>query len=193
MSKKWVFEELVSGDKDFVGLIAYSLYKFQKHTLATNLRQSGSKEDEIALQTQNFHDATINSGQMDALNTKASQMLNDMVEQTLASQEKVVSNKVQELMKNHRQELEKKDQKHKKELLTQERKLITKITRLSVANEHWLSRLWKWVWSGVPSACATLLVTFLIYAGAMIMVDEDKRQEILSSAVEKIVGVKEQP
>ncbi|MFT7223124.1 MAG: hypothetical protein ACI82Z_000656 [Cellvibrionaceae bacterium] len=52
LTEKWVFESLAKDDKDSIGLIAYALYKNQKHTLTTSLRKEGKGEGSAS---QNAH------------------------------------------------------------------------------------------------------------------------------------------
>lgn len=81
MEKKWVFEELVESDRDFVGLIAYALYKDQKHRLAVSLREQGKTEDEIADKVQTFHDSVIHSGHLSDYTNKSTKLVEGLVEE----------------------------------------------------------------------------------------------------------------
>ncbi|CBJ88883.1 hypothetical protein HZS38_12070 [Xenorhabdus nematophila] len=76
MSKKWVFEALVKDDKDAVGLIAYALYKYRKHILATNLRNQGENESIIKKEVSIFHKQTLQNNSPDDYRDRATHYLN---------------------------------------------------------------------------------------------------------------------
>lgn len=81
--KKWVFKQLVENDEDFVGFIAYTFYKLQKHDVANYHRSEGKTEDEINAYLTHFHDQTVNNPRaLQDYRDKASTILNDLVDST---------------------------------------------------------------------------------------------------------------
>ena len=81
--KKWVFQQLVENDEDFVGFIAYTFYKLQKHDLADSHRSEGKTEDEINAYLTHFHDQTVNNPRaLQDYRDKASTILNDLIDST---------------------------------------------------------------------------------------------------------------
>ena len=57
--KEWVFEKLVASETDAIGLLAYALYKHEKHELACKLRKSGASEGDIDSQVSTFHNQAL--------------------------------------------------------------------------------------------------------------------------------------
>ena len=83
MSKKWVFESLVTDDKDAIGLIAYAFYKRKKHTLATSLRSEGKDESHIQQEVRTFHDHALQSNALPDYREEAKKFLDEIFDLSL--------------------------------------------------------------------------------------------------------------
>jgi Fe2+ transport system protein B len=114
MGKKWVFNSLVTSDNDPIGLLAYSLYKFQKDEIGKKLRSGDMKEPEIAQQLSSFHDATLHSDTaLRDFRDKAVRMIELIGEKTVEAHRKRIV----------------KEYEAKSEILTEEKKEFDKSVR----------------------------------------------------------------
>ncbi|AWL12821.1 hypothetical protein HMF8227_02369 [Saliniradius amylolyticus] len=180
MGKKWVFEELVKDDKDSVGLIAYALYKREKHVLASGLREDGHDEDEIQAQTATFHDQAVSSDRINSYREQATTYLNRIINEVEENKEK-----------EHKEQLEKLNKTHKRELTKERQKLIKQMKDFQSANQTFQQRLIHWLFSGIPAMFSSILLTCLVLGASMMMVSESKRQEIFVSVVSQYFAVDE--
>lgn len=57
--RRWVFEELVKDENDFIGLIAYGLYKHKKHELAIYYKSQDRSDEQIALELRKFQEQSL--------------------------------------------------------------------------------------------------------------------------------------
>lgn len=181
MNKKWVFESLVTDDKDAIGLIAYALYKHKKHTLATSLRKAGHGEEHIQQQVQTFHDQTLQNNSLDDYREKAKNFLDKIFKEIEAD--------VKASFEKEKAQLEKQ---HQKDLANEKRKLYQNIKNYQHANRAWYEKLGAWLLSGIPGIASSFLVTCLIIGASVLLISEDKRQEMLRSLWAEYFGVQQQ-
>ncbi|MEQ1961616.1 hypothetical protein ABLB69_00190 [Xenorhabdus khoisanae] len=174
MSKKWVFEVLVKDDKDAIGLIAYALYKYRKHILATNLRNQGKNENSIQKELTIFHDQTIQNNSIDDYREKAVDYLNQLIEQ--------IESKQKESFNKEKTKLEKKCQ----DVIKKEKNnLLKNISEYQHVNKSWFKKLGYWLLSGIPSIVSSFLITCFLLGASMLILPENKRQEVLAYSIEK--------
>lgn len=181
MNKKWVFESLVTDDKDAVGLIAYALYKHKKHTLATSLRKAGNKEEYIQQQVQTFHDQTLQNNSLDDYREKSKNFLDQIF--------KELENSIQADFEREKTLLAKQ---HKKELANQQKLLYQKIKNFQYAKQGWPKKLGIWLLSGIPGIVSSILVTSLIIGASVLFTSEDTRQEVLLSLLSEYLGIQQE-
>ncbi|WP_428242325.1 hypothetical protein [Gynuella sp.] len=181
MTKKWVFESLVKDDQDSIGLIAYALYKHKKHTLATSLRKEGKNEEYIQQQVQTFHDQTLQNNSLDDYREKAKNFLN-----------KIFSELEADISAGFEKEKAQLEKQHKKDLANEKRKLCQNIKNYQHANRTWYEKLGAWLLSGIPGIVSSFLVTCLIIGASVLLISEDKRQDMLRSLWAEYFGVQQQ-
>lgn len=74
--KSWVFKKLVNDDKDFVGLVAYGFYKFDKSVYAEQLEGQGKPQREIDKALNQMHTQIVSTPSMlDSYRDKATQFI----------------------------------------------------------------------------------------------------------------------
>ncbi|WP_392385082.1 hypothetical protein [Marinomonas primoryensis] len=178
LDKKWVFKELVKDDRDFVGLLAYAMYKHKKHTLASTLRDKGNSEDVIIQRTQDFHDNALDSNSLRVYQEEAKTYLNSLI-----------ANIEQEHKTRFEKEKNTLEAKLKADLRKQKKELIDDISKYKAQDTNWPYRIFVWILSGMPSAVAAIIITLVVYAGAMAMAGEDQKKEVISEMVQKLSGV----
>lgn len=178
MDKKWVFKELVKDDRDFVGLLAYAMYKHKKHTLASTLRDKGNTESIIVQRIQDFHDNALDSNSLKVYQEEAKTYLNSLI-----------ANIEQEHKVRFEKEKNRLETKLKNDLKTQKKELIDNISKYKAQDTGWPYRVFVWILSGMPSAVAAIIITLVVYAGAMAMAGEDQKREVISEMIQKFSGV----
>lgn len=178
MTKKWVFESLVTDDKDAIGLIAYALYKHKKHTLATSLRKEGKEEGYIQQQVQTFHDQTLQNNSLGDYREKANSFLDEIFDEL----EEIISAD----FKKEKAKLEKQCQ---NEIKNQKAKILKNMREYQTANKSPLEKLGLWLLSGIPGIVSSFVLTCFILGASIFLVNEDKRQEVFADLASKYLGV----
>lgn len=191
MSKKWVFEKLVENDQDVKGLIAYALYKNSKHNLAKTLRQEGNTEDYISSQAQTFHDQTVsNQTALDSYRSQSKIFLDDLIQSIEQHFEQQFSKKLQDEKKSFEEQKRQHAKDCEKRIIKEKKEFIQKIQALELKQLHWTVKLLRWVFSGVPKAIASTLVTILIFGLIVTFsVSEADKQTIISNFAKEIVNL----
>lgn len=178
MSKQWVFESLVTDDKDAIGLIAYALYKNEKHTLATNLRRQGRPEETIQQEVNTFHDQTLQNNSLGYYRDRATTYLSDLIQ-------RVQDDEIEKFNK----EKAKIEKQHQNELKNQRTKILKSMREYQTANKSALEKIGLWLLSGIPGIVSSFIVTCLIIGASVLFISEDKRQDMLKSLWAEYFGV----
>lgn len=178
LTKKWVFESLVTDDKDAIGLIAYALYKNEKHTLASSLRQQGKDEQTIQQEVKIFHDHTLQNNSLGHYKDRATTYLSKLIQ-------KVQDDEIEKYQK----EKMKSDKQHQTELKKQRAEILKGMREYQTANKSALDKLTHWLLSGLPGIVSSFLITCFILGASMLLVSEDRRQEVFAELASKYLGV----
>ena len=181
MTKKWVFGSLVTDDKDAIGLIAYALYKNEKHTLASNLRRQGKDEPTIQQEVNTFHDQTLQNNSLSYYRDRATNYLSDLIQRVQDDERE-----------NFAKEKTKLEKRHQNELKNQRTKILKSMREYQTANKSALEKLGLWLLSGIPGIVSSFLVTCLIIGASVLFISEDKRQEMLTNLWAEYFGVQQQ-
>lgn len=180
MTKKWVFESLVTDDKDAIGLIAYALYKNEKHTLASNLRRQGQDEPTIQQEVNTFHDQTLQNNSLSYYRDRATNYLSDLIQRVQDDERE-----------NFLKEKAKLEKQHQNDLKNQRTKILKSMREYQTANKSALEKLGLWLLSGIPGIASSFLVTCLIIGASVLLISEDKRQEMLTNLWAEYFGVQQ--
>lgn len=178
MTKKWVFESLVTDDKDAIGLIAYALYKNEKHTLASNLRKQGKLEPEIQQEVNTFHDQTLQNNSLTHYRERATTYLSEIIERVQKDEhEKYLKEKA------------KLEKQHGNALKNQKTKILKNMREYQHANKSFVEKLSAWLLSGIPGIVSSFIITCFILGASMLLVSEDRRQEVFAELASKYLGI----
>lgn len=181
MPKIWVFEELVDGEQDLQGLMAYALYKHKKHTLAVSLRNSGVDEEVISDRLNNFHDDQVASQQIEDYRERSSTMLDNLFV-------KIEEDVKDQLDKQHKKEIERLEKERVKALKTSEDRLVRNIIRYKADKRSFWMKTWLWLASGVPAALSAVVVSAIFYAMLFFLVPDDLKKDVYKGAFQTITG-----
>lgn len=176
-NKKWVFDTLVEHDKDAIGLIAYALYKYKKHTLAKTLRAEGSTEEHIQEQVRTFHDQTLQNSSLEDYREKATNYLNELF--------KKVEDTERDKYSREKAQLEKQ---FKKDILKERREFIKNVQEYERMHKPWHSVVGSFLLSGIPGIVSSFLIFCLIVGAAIFFVPEAERTSILTKLFAEYVG-----
>lgn len=189
MSQKWVFEALVENDKDFIGLIAYALYKHKKHALAQSLRSNGKAESYIVEQVRIFHDQTLQNNSLKDYREKAKIYLSEVYGQL----EKGITSQYEEKEKQLKQAHEAREAQTKKEcdarIKKEKREFIKSVQEYERANKTMLSIFCAWLISGIPGVIASFVLTAFVIGSSVLLVPEEKRKEVFATLAAEYLGV----
>lgn len=178
LSKKWVFDSLVTDDKDAIGLIAYALYKHKKHTLAVNLRDEGKDEDTIQKEVNTFHDQTLQNNSLDDYRDKATKYLSDLIQRVQDDERAEFDKEKVKLAKAQQNELK-----------NQRSKILKNMREYQSANKSMMEKLGNWLLSGIPGIVSSFILTCFFLGASMLLVTQEKRQEVFAELVSKYLGV----
>lgn len=85
----FIFKELVNGDDDIVGLLAYSLYKKEKISWIQNFKKSHDKRDPNEEEISSFHDACNTKERLSSYKKDAVSLLTMVTADTTKKNSKV--------------------------------------------------------------------------------------------------------
>lgn len=157
---QWVYKKIVKDDRDFVGLIAYGLYKKRKSELANNYRKKGLSEAEITSKLKEFHDQEVQGNDaLDSYRSRAESLLNDML---LKSQ-----------MSAKREAFE---------CILSEAE-VSKVTSMGK-----FEKFGKWLFSGLPSAVSTVVISAIVLGVLAFFASPEEKGRFTSGVVNKAVG-----
>lgn len=188
MKKQWVFDVLVEDNEDVEGLLAYSMYKARKHELASNLRELGKQEHEIAKEIKSYHDSIVSTPSMQKdLKLRASSMLNEIAAQLEGGIRKVEVQPLENKLEKQKADFELKIKKMKEEHDSAIRKNTRKAQSALLANASRLSplpiwsRFFQWLLNGFSGVFAAALMTALLYGLIYASAPEDEQSNAQSS------------
>lgn len=189
LSKRWVFTELVDDDTDYVGLIAYALYKVEKNQLAESLKKQGFNSAHIDAKVKEFHDSVV---EIPKTKARYRQTAEEVMRSLVTNMENKIRPEFQGQIEKLQKQVVDKDKKHTAELAKAKRLGVESFydaycTGNKEGKSKWLlSALW--LWSGFSGVFAAIIVAVAVYGLAAMFLTSDKREEILSSAADNIIS-----
>lgn len=179
MTKKWVFESLVKDDKDAIGLIAYALYKNEKHTLASNLRhKEGKLEPEIQQEVKTFHDQTLQNNSLKHYRERATTYLSEIIERVQKDESEKYQKEKAKLEKHHANDLK-----------NQKAKILKSMREYQSVNKTFLEKSTAWLLSGIPGIVSSFIITCILFGASMLLVSEDRRQQVFAELASEYLGI----
>ncbi|KZZ78861.1 hypothetical protein A3767_01390 [Oleiphilus sp. HI0133] len=188
-NKKWVFESLVDDDQDNVGLIAYALYKCEKHNLAQELRASGHTEEQIVRELESFHSHAVAPDRLRAYEERAEAYFGAIWLSIEEALNKDKENALRAIKHNHEQQLTKIRKEHAATLKKEKASMWSKLRNYTDQKRPKNERFWSWLTSGLANAVGSLLILTLIFGGLFWLVPDETRFEIFQNAVAEIMGL----
>lgn len=198
MQQKWVYEALITHEKDVKGFIAYAFYKKSKHDIALAARAEGKAEADIRKAVQSHHDGVVKSAQLlDGFKRHADSFLQEISQVIYSEVERKLTLEVQDKQKaNERKiaaliaEIEslKKDAKK-----NTEKAVAAEIKKIKAAASAYkpdgkVIKALCWLWNGFSGVVAGVL-TAVIVGGLFVMFSTpETRTQVQQEAVTKIVG-----
>lgn len=179
LAKKWVFKQFVSNNKDWIGLVAYALYKSDKSDLAAKLRSENVSEEKIAQEVANFHDHLVH--QQDRIQAYK--------DQAISLFSKVFSDQEQEIQARHKAEIDLLNNQHKSELKKERERIYKKIKDFPGSDKTWWAMVGAWLSDGVKGVLATSLVSALLIGFLVLLTSDVTRSEIIAKVVKEIIQV----
>ncbi|MCG7566545.1 hypothetical protein MHM95_09605 [Pseudoalteromonas sp. CnMc7-15] len=177
--KNWVFECLVEGDNDLVGLVAYAFYKKSKHDLATQLRKNNTPEEEIQEQVQSHHDSVVRSQQiLDGFRNQAKTLLT-VVHSNIAN------DVTTRLEREHARKVDELEKKKKKAFDDAVRQL--KNSAKTYEQASWWRRSAKWLWNGFSGVFAAVITTVIVGGILFSIATEDEKKQMTEKTVKSVV------
>ncbi len=186
--KQWVFGELVKHEQDAEGLIAYALYKNQKHQLATRLRKDGTDEITIQEKVTAFHDNILKSGQLDTYRERATVFLHKLLEESEKTHKTQIENLTTRLNKNKDDEISKLTATHKKDLAKEKKELLKKMQAYNLESTSIGSKFVSFLLSGIPSFVSGAIITTIFYGFLVWSIPQDSRKQFINDRVSSVLG-----
>lgn len=158
--KQWVFKKLVKREDDFVGLIAYGLYKQRKTEIAESLRKKRTPESEIETRLKSFHEQEVQgNGALEVYRTRAERLVEVMFEATYKSA--------------------------KQEALDC---ILTEAAQSRQKDMGAIKKFFIWLFSGVPSAVATIFLAAVVLGVLALFSGPAGMGTLASGVVNKAAG-----
>jgi hypothetical protein len=195
--KRWVFRELVSNNQDYLGLMAYALYKHEKDETANGLRAEGKQDADVETALRAFHDQVLMSpARLESYKKQAASLVDVAIQRSTNAVEAAYQNKQRELesdynkkqteLENLKEKLEKEDSKKKQKLKTE---IINDIKGCvsDYKKPHFTMRSLMWIWggfSGVIASVSVMVITFLILA---IFSDPNSKHQIVANFFQNLL------
>lgn len=198
MSSEWVYEKLVTNDKDAVGLIAYAFYKAEKHSSAKELREAGHDEAAIKEKLKQFHDTTLVSPKRLSSYREQAQIyltsIKDGLESNIGQKNTQLSKDLQ-ASKNKIDELElslkELKKTHKKNIKEAYAKVIAAAE--SVQKKGIIQRFLDWTLNGFDGIWAATLLAIAIMGIVMLKTPENERGTIVRDFVVGLLSTNAKP
>lgn len=187
--KKWVFRELVTDEKDYLGLLAYTCYKLEKDNLAQDLRDAGNSEEYVAEALEKFHDASVTKSQLQEFRDKGLGVMAALTEELDAALISKHADDIQVLKKHHQTAIKNKDVAYIKAIEQAvktarsdvKKDILSKMQAYPLANVSFLKQSLKWVFNGFQSVVAVFILIFSLHALAYWTSDDATKSGVISS------------
>ncbi|WP_052238820.1 hypothetical protein [Pectobacterium brasiliense] len=197
MSKRWVYTELVKDKDDTHGLLAYSLYKFEKNEFAECLRATGETEEKITEELKTFHRQTVSSpARIETYREKAEKIIENIFDQldvqiregyeeqleganVQANEIERLNGVISQLNSDHKKEL---DDAREDAVLHFHRT----VAAYHVRQQGWLLRTMQWQWNGFAGVFAAILFAIGIYGLCTLVLPQQSRDDVVNGAISNL-------
>ncbi|PSU31726.1 hypothetical protein [Photobacterium lutimaris] len=200
--KRWVFRELVKGDRHVEGLIAYALYKVEKDRLAERLRAEDKLEDEVEASLKDFHNQVLHSDRMqDSYLKEAVGIVYDSIQESIKNINADYARKESERKQEHDRAIQ--------QLKAEKTKLINKRNEIPAEiaagvekalpkyvmkaaqahNSHWFRRLCNWLVGGFAGYAAGLVIVSATVLFLFWSADKSDRDGLLATAYREVYEI----
>ncbi|BBG60198.1 hypothetical protein PROVRUST_06365 [Providencia rustigianii DSM 4541] len=197
MSKRWVYRELVKGQDDTQGFLAYSLYKFEKNEFAEGLRVNGMDEESIVTELDTFHRQTVNTpARIEGYREKAKIIIANIFDQLevqirygyevqldganeQANKIERLTNEIDQLKSAHEQEL----------IEAREAAILHFYRTVAIQygnKQNRFLRVMQWLWNGFAGVFAAILFAVLIYGLCTLFLPKQARDDVVNGAINNI-------
>ncbi|AJJ21253.1 hypothetical protein [Yersinia intermedia] len=188
-SKKWVFRELIKDENDYRGLFAYTCYKIEKDKLAQDLREAHKSDDEVERALEQFHNASVTTGQLEEFKKKGLGVMAAVTEVLDAELIEKHNKEVLLLKEQHQAALKQKDIAHKKELTkckndtttALRKELLDKMQKYPLSHTSIAMKIFRWIGNGFQSVVAVFILIFILHSVAYWSSDDATKSGVVSS------------
>lgn len=188
MSQRWVFDALVKDREDKIGLIAYSLYKFEKNELAHRINSEGKTSAQIRSELKIFHNHALGDSRIQGFRDHAEVVIRDLIEQIeedLRDEYQLQLDHVNTLLDDY-DALQATINNFPK-IIKQEREnaildFHRAVTRKESRETGRTIRTLKWFRDGFQGVIAAILLALVIYGLCALALSPDDRQGIIDKA-----------
>lgn len=188
MSQRWVFDALVEDREDKIGLIAYSLYKFEKNELAHRLNCEGKTGSQIRSELRTFHNHALGDSRIKGFRDHAEVIIRDLMEQIeedLREEYQLQLDNVNTLLDDYDGLQATID--NFPNIIKQEREnaildFHRAVTRKESRETGRTIRTLKWFRDGFQGVIAAILLALVIYGLCALALPPDDRQGIIDKA-----------
>lgn len=183
-----MYNSLVNGLDDKIGLIAYSLYKFEKNELAETLVAQNKSELQIKKELKIFHDQANVSGRIISYRERAEILVGDLMNQLEINIRAVYQeqfdninvllsdyDKMDETIKNHPSIIQKE---RESAVLAFHRT----VTAREAKKQGVIFRILIWFRDGFQGVFAAILLAIFIYGICVVTLPSEDRQGVIDKA-----------
>ncbi|HBM2903936.1 TPA: hypothetical protein MB376_005064 [Klebsiella pneumoniae] len=188
MSQRWVFDALVKDREDKIGLIAYSLYKFEKNELANRLNSEGKTPTQIRSELRTFHDHALGDSRIEGFRNHAEVIIRDLmdqIEEDLRAEYQLQFDNVNTLLDDY-DSLQATIKDFPNVIKRERENAILEfhraVTRKESRETGRIIRAIKWVRDGFQGVIAAILLALFIYGLCALALSPDDRQGIVDKA-----------
>lgn len=188
MSKNWMYNSLVDGLDDKTGLIAYSIYKFEKNELAESLVKQNKTQKQIEKDLATFHDQANVPGRIASYRERAEILVEDLMDQLelniRAEYQEQFDNinillsdydKMEEIIKNQPALIEK----EREEAVLA---FYRTVTKREAKKRGGIVRTLLWIRDGFQGVCAAIILAVIIYGFCVVVLPSEDRQGVVDKA-----------
>lgn len=190
--KRWVYSELVRDKSDFLGVVAYGMYKFRKNELAQGYAQKGKSEAEIKAELVRFHDQTLLGGELERYRASAASIIDDIIKNSVRAEKDRYSKEVQQMRATHAASIQSAKETHEKAILKAQKlavnEFVKSVNSNRAAKPSPVIRFLLWLGSGLPSAGATTAMGVLVLIVLMLFVPSDRASTGVATVVNTVAG-----
>ncbi len=188
MSQRWVFDALVKNREDKIGLIAYSLYKFEKNELAHRINSEGKTSTQIRSELKIFHNHALGHSRIKGFRDHAEVVIRDLIEQIeegLREEYQLQLDNINTLLDDY--DALKTTIDNFPKIIKQEREnaildFHRAVTRKESRETGRIIRTLKWFRDGFQGVIAAILLALVIYGLCALALPPDDRQGIIDKA-----------